>query len=141
MLDSRQITQMLPKPLHIISPSLRFRSELVEWRPGVNDPWDLTAFIDTAGIPDAAEAMIMGWTATRISPTMNFDLQDRTGLVVVSGFRYSAQTAFTDTLRGPIHGSPNFHIGSTRRLSFTTVGGTFADTTPVERTFVVWAWF
>ncbi len=140
-MERRLAERTLPRLFHLVPIALRFKAEHVNWSPAVNALWDLTAFIDAAGVPDQATAMVLAWGAGTIGNASDFQMQDRNG-VLIDTFRYQRlDSATTVGMNAIPFGDLHLEPANLRRLNYTVTGGdvlTFADP---WRFFAVYAWF
>jgi len=118
-----------------------FRSESVAWTPTVNQVWDITTYLEEAGVPLAtAKKIMIGWTPSRDSDIMEFELLDE-GNVVKHTLAYGIDV--NDYLYGqhkPYPSIPFVVDGSVRKISYKSHGGHYHDYSTKFRGLVVWGY-
>ena len=114
-----------------------------EWTPSKNQVWDITGYLQQAGVPDDAEMILLGWRPSMISDVSGFKLLDAANQELG---RVTLGTNLKDLTWSPVgieYGSPVPVPGGTRKLEYISAGGYRkepANAGTSRRTIIVYGW-
>ena len=111
------------------------------WSPSENAVWDITQYLQQAGVPADVEMILLGWRPSLISDVSWFELLNGDNQVLDTLLLGTTLPTLEWSPVALEYGVPIPVPGATRKIKYSRVGGyRQAPTTTPRRTLVVFGW-
>ena len=115
--------------------------EVLAWSPTENAIWDISGYLQQAGVPSDAEMILLGWLPSLISDASGFVLLDGNNQVLGSVGQGTNLPTLEYSLCGLEYGTPIPVPGATRKIKYEVVGAyKKAPTVGPRRGVIVFGW-
>ncbi len=122
------------------TPPYMFQDEGTVWSTSENATWDIGALLDSAGVPDDAEMILLGWRPSLISDVSKFTLRDADGDSLGNVYLGTNLDNYTYAAVGMEYGSPIPVPGAVRQIEYSWVGGYKQEPAHPRRMLYVYGW-